>query len=244
MKITDEMISRFKSILTEEKGWVIWRGDDDIRAALEAALALAPPAETWRRSDEAEELIKAAFIAGATRMVEWFNSGAETDDLDEATYDYVVSLRASPPNPQDAVAREEGVNVPYFNAAAFADCIKVKMDADELSFRQAAPIIGVSPATLNRIARGHPPDIGSYLRVMQWLNPRPAYDPTAIQRARDEGARLAWEEARALVAGIEVGPDDDRDGIASYYMNGAVSRIDSRLATFPSPPIKQEGSGT
>lgn len=43
------------------------------------------------------------------------------------------------------------------------------MTARNLSYRKAAPLIGISPATVHRIDRGRMPDTESYLRVRAWL---------------------------------------------------------------------------
>jgi predicted transcriptional regulator len=44
------------------------------------------------------------------------------------------------------------------------------MDELGLSVRKAAPDIGISPATVHRIANGGIPDVESFLRVKKWLS--------------------------------------------------------------------------
>jgi predicted transcriptional regulator len=43
------------------------------------------------------------------------------------------------------------------------------LDELGLSVRKAAPDIGISPATVHRIASGGVPDVESFLRVKKWL---------------------------------------------------------------------------
>lgn len=65
-----------------------------------------------------------------------------------------------------------GPDEPLFDLMDFARRVRVKMAEDDVSYRQIAPTIGVSPATLNRIAKARGlPDVESYLRICKWLAP-------------------------------------------------------------------------
>ena len=58
---------------------------------------------------------------------------------------------------------------PLFDAELFSRELTTTMMARNLSTRKVAAEIGISPATVNRIARGKNPDIESFLRVSAWI---------------------------------------------------------------------------
>lgn len=63
---------------------------------------------------------------------------------------------------------------PLFDVAAYARTVRIALAERNQSFREAAPEIGISHATLHRIAKGNgPPDVESYFRVNRWLESNP-----------------------------------------------------------------------
>lgn len=58
-----------------------------------------------------------------------------------------------------------------FDPVAFGESLRRVMGAKGLSVRKAAPLIGASPATINRVMRGNPPNVEDYLRICKWLSP-------------------------------------------------------------------------
>jgi DNA-binding XRE family transcriptional regulator len=54
-----------------------------------------------------------------------------------------------------------------FNAEKFSK--DVKMTRGKLSYRQASAVSHVSPATLNRIEQGRPPDMKTFMMLCQWM---------------------------------------------------------------------------
>lgn len=64
-----------------------------------------------------------------------------------------------------------------FDPAAFGALVAQRLEATRQSYREAAPAVGVSSATLNRVARGKMPDVPTYLAVRRWL----ALSPTVSQ---------------------------------------------------------------
>lgn len=59
---------------------------------------------------------------------------------------------------------------PLFDLIAFARRVRVAMAERDLSFRQAGEQMGVSYATLHRLAKARGlPDVETYLRVLRWL---------------------------------------------------------------------------
>lgn len=64
-----------------------------------------------------------------------------------------------------------------FDGEAFGARIRQKLAADRTSFREAAPIVPCSPATLNRAARCEVPDVENYLRITRWLSGASEPDP-------------------------------------------------------------------
>lgn len=71
---------------------------------------------------------------------------------------------------------------PLFDLTAFARRVRVRMADLNLSYRDAAPLIGVAVPTLNRVARAKgPPDVENYLRIERWLqanSPSNSAEPT------------------------------------------------------------------
>ncbi len=56
-----------------------------------------------------------------------------------------------------------------FNARTFGRAVSGELRAKGLTVRKAAREIGVSSATVSRVARGKAPDVESYLRLRAWL---------------------------------------------------------------------------
>ena len=56
-----------------------------------------------------------------------------------------------------------------FNARTFGRAVSGELMAKGLTVRKAAREIGVSSATVSRVARGKAPDVESYLRLRAWL---------------------------------------------------------------------------
>lgn len=206
MKITDEdanaLISALAArgyVITGPKGYDTADRGQAIIKALEAALALAPPAETWR--DPTGAMLDAAR--------DWsYRTYGKPIGNDAAVGCWQAMLSAlipSPPNPQDAVARNK----------------------TEIGVSSFAPEHGVEADCEARL-----PVPGSNERTGA------TFDSTALQRARDEGARLAWEEAmaRAWNDATEIQPSQ-RPAWSDFII-----AFRCQIATLPSPPIKQEGS--
>lgn len=56
-----------------------------------------------------------------------------------------------------------------FNNTRFSKELASKIKKDNLSFRTASPVIGISSATLCRLANGSMPDLISYGLCCRWL---------------------------------------------------------------------------
>ncbi len=56
-----------------------------------------------------------------------------------------------------------------FNPKKLGRAIRSELRAKGLTVRKAAREIGVSSATVSRVARGKAPDVESYLRLRAWL---------------------------------------------------------------------------
>jgi hypothetical protein len=59
--------------------------------------------------------------------------------------------------------------LPLFDAAGFGSRFKTRLEALRLSYRAAAPLIGASAPTLQRVASGKHPDVENYLRIKRWM---------------------------------------------------------------------------
>ena len=51
---------------------------------------------------------------------------------------------------------------------------RVRRKREKRGLRATAKEIGVSPATLSRIERGHPPDLANFAKLCRWLGESPA----------------------------------------------------------------------
>lgn len=79
--------------------------------------------------------------------------------------------------------RQPPAPIEQFDPKRFGESVRSLLAQRSLSFRNAAVEVGVSSATLNRIARGCMPDVPSYLAVMRWLGAAPER-AKAIEEAR------------------------------------------------------------
>lgn len=72
-----------------------------------------------------------------------------------------------------------------FNPVRLGENVASMLKQKRLTCRAAAPEIGISPATLNRVSRGMMPDVPTYLKIMKWLGATTLYatpQPTETQR--------------------------------------------------------------
>lgn len=63
---------------------------------------------------------------------------------------------------------------PLFDVADYARKVRIALAERNQSYREAAPGIGISHATLHRTAKGHGPcDVETYFRINRWLEQAP-----------------------------------------------------------------------
>lgn len=56
------------------------------------------------------------------------------------------------------------------DVARLVSVLNTRIEADSLSWRQAAGQIGVSPSLLSRLRNGQRPDLDAYVQIVHWLN--------------------------------------------------------------------------
>jgi len=61
----------------------------------------------------------------------------------------------------------------YFDSALFAQRIKLKLEVNNLSLREAAEQIGISFPTLQRLTKRKTPELLTYVTVCFWLHLEP-----------------------------------------------------------------------
>src|SRR2546429_3723060 len=61
-----------------------------------------------------------------------------------------------------------------FDQQRFFAAIDAKRSGEGLSWRQLAGRLGVSASTFSRMARGHRPDVETFLRLLDWLGVAPS----------------------------------------------------------------------
>jgi len=76
---------------------------------------------------------------------------------------------------------------PAFDQKRFYAAIEARRAAEGGSFRQVALKLGISPSTFSRLARGHRPDVDSFLRLLSWLEiPAEEFLNGPVQRSSQE----------------------------------------------------------
>ena len=93
--------------------------------------------------------------------------------------------------PEETAALERGPLPPsdkLFDPAEFGAAVAAKLG--DRSYRQAAPTVPISTATLHRVASGKVPDVETYLRLIRWLTSADEPDPDLARRA--EAAK--WQD--------------------------------------------------
>lgn len=144
---------------------------------------------------------------------------------------------------QPILSRDPGMEEPpsdlLFDAAEFGRRVAKKLEFERLSFREACPFVPCSPATLNRISRGRPPDVENYLRISRWLSGSSVPEPAT--RTPDAGV---VEASKAIELLTECA--DDLALSASFMKNnghnyGTITRLERRVRAFLSSlPVEEE----
>ncbi|MFE1198643.1 helix-turn-helix domain-containing protein [Streptomyces olivaceoviridis] len=98
------------------------------------------------------------------------------------------------------------------NVSALYAALDAARTKKELSWRQLAAEVGVSPSTMTRMANGNRPDVDAFLALVQWLGiPAETFmtDPEdGQQEGRAEEPELMAQLAPLLRARSDLGADD------------------------------------
>ncbi|MFF5537296.1 helix-turn-helix domain-containing protein [Streptomyces cinerochromogenes] len=98
------------------------------------------------------------------------------------------------------------------NVSALYAALDAARTKKELSWRQLAAEVGVSPSTMTRMANGNRPDVDAFLALVQWLGiPAETFmtDPEGGQQeGRAEEPELMAQLAPLLRARSDLGADD------------------------------------
>ena len=57
-----------------------------------------------------------------------------------------------------------------FDDVSFFEAIESRRKSEGLSWRQLGKDLRLSPSTFSRLARGRRPDLGTFMRLLAWLN--------------------------------------------------------------------------
>ncbi|MEW2274177.1 helix-turn-helix domain-containing protein [Streptomyces griseofuscus] len=82
------------------------------------------------------------------------------------------------------------------NVSALHAALDAARTARNLSWRQLAGAVGVSPSTMTRLANGHRPDVDAFAALVRWLG---APAESFMIDAEGEAERQAPEEPELLV---------------------------------------------
>lgn len=94
-----------------------------------------------------------------------------------------------------------------------------RIEADGLSWRQAAGQIGVSPSLLSRLRQGQRPDLESYAKLVAWLR-LPADEFLREQSADARPAPELNSAVSALLRARSDLSDDDKQLLESIFRAG------------------------
>ncbi|MFF0793895.1 helix-turn-helix domain-containing protein [Streptomyces spiralis] len=98
------------------------------------------------------------------------------------------------------------------NVSALYAALDAARTKKEISWRQLAAEVGVSPSTMTRMANGNRPDVDAFLALVQWLGiPAETFmvDPEeGSQEDRAEEPELMAQLAPLLRARSDLGADD------------------------------------
>jgi transcriptional regulator with XRE-family HTH domain len=98
------------------------------------------------------------------------------------------------------------IDVPALHAAL--DATRRNKDRGDLSWRQLAAEVGVSPSTMTRMANGHRPDVDAFVALVRWLGM-----PAERFMIDDEDGSMAEPELLAELAPLlrarrDLNPED------------------------------------
>ncbi|WP_369368177.1 helix-turn-helix domain-containing protein [Streptomyces sp. CG4] len=98
------------------------------------------------------------------------------------------------------------------NVSALYAALDAARTKKELSWRQLAAAVGVSPSTMTRMANGNRPDVDAFVALVRWLGmPAETFmvDPEDEQReARAEKPELMAQLAPLLRSRSDLGAED------------------------------------
>lgn len=102
---------------------------------------------------------------------------------------------------------------PTIDLAQLTGVLEARITADDLSWRQAAGKIGVSPALLSRLRNGQQPDLTSYAKIVRWLDMSAdefLRKPAPSVRGEAEQKELTSEVSALLRARSDLSESDKR----------------------------------
>lgn len=134
---------------------------------------------------------------------EWSRTDIIREMREWATSALTAALNApQSPAPVSGEVSEAPPSSDLFDAQAFGERVAAKLEKYSLSYRDAAREVPCSSATLNRVARGSPPDVENYLRLSRWLTG--ALEPDrSPSRAFLEEVLVTLEHARTFITSRE-----------------------------------------
>lgn len=96
--------------------------------------------------------------------------------------------------------------------------LDTRIEADGLSWRQAAAQIGVSPSLLSRLKNSQRPDLDAYVRIVRWLS-MSTEDFIESAAERERQPELTSEVAALLRARRDLS-DGDKAILESVFKSG------------------------
>jgi transcriptional regulator with XRE-family HTH domain len=85
-----------------------------------------------------------------------------------------------------------------FDQGRFYDAVESRRRVDNLSWRQLAAQLSLSPSTFSRLSQGKRPDVDTFVKLLAWMD-RPASDfvtDTAVARTTSRDTVGAIAESR------------------------------------------------
>lgn len=120
------------------------------------------------------------------------------------------------------------------NVAALYAALDAARTARDLSWRQLAAAVGVSPSTMTRMANGNHPDVNAFVALVTWLGmPAEAFMEDEDQQAAPRGQQpeLMAQLAPLLRAREDLGTEDVK--YLEEVIGAAVRRFASEQESRP-----------
>lgn len=106
------------------------------------------------------------------------------------------------------------------DVSSLAEALAARVDADSLSWRQAAGEIGVSPSLLTRLRNDQRPDLDAFAKIVRWLRiPADNFMTTEDERESREEPEIGSSISALLRARSDLS-EQDKEHLGDILQSG------------------------